>query len=224
MQTQLKYIGQHALDLFYQAFKPAAGFWDIDDAIYFAGVSYAGLLSQEYDIERQRLMKDGEETIVTFSHDWLQTQDLEIEKDEDFGWSAKLDKPIMSFPFDKRDVGLQNIFPKGFKSEFIRSSIDSIWQNELLPLTKNTYWALLKDKIILFNNSKQEFLKKKIKVVYVSAIHEDMEIPQTRHKMIIDATILLMRNSEKDKVVKKLNSGNENAVLQEEADQNGIKK
>lgn len=223
MATPLKIIGQHALDLFLQDYKGTTQFWSVEDTTYFAGVAYAELLSQEYMLVYKSMQQSGEEDIVTFSHDWLQTETIKVCSDQFDGTFAQLPCEPMSFPYDKRDIGIQNVFPAlgKFNGELIRSNINTIWMDELLPQTDDIYWSLLKDKLIL------KFTRKTpppaLRVVFVPSVNENLLIPDTRANAMIQMTVDLMRKSKDGNLIKETNDQNKNTAPQTEMDRNLIK-
>lgn len=222
MATKLNIVGQHALDLFYQDYKGTTQFWDVSDATYFAGVAYADLLSQEYMLVYKSMKQDGDEDIVTFSHDWLATEIAKVQQDGD-GYYIELENSPMSFPYDKQDVGIQNVFPVGgkFKGELIRNSINKIWVDDYLPITNKIFWALLKNRLILKGVGKTP--PSSLKVVYVPCVNDNLLIPDTRQNNVVQMTLKLMMEAKTGNIVKETNDQNKNTAPQTEFDRNLIK-
>lgn len=198
-------------------------FFDLDDFILYTGIAYADLVGQEYIVMYNQMRQDGNMDIVEFSHDWLKTEVVKKQSGAE-GYFIELSQPVMSFPFDKRDVGVQNIFPVAskFKGEFIRSSISEYWKDQYLPLTQHIYWALLKDKIFLSSNLVEP--PAEMRVIYVPSAGGDLDIPASRQQSVIKNTIQLMREAAKGFVVNETNDGNTNEIIETEADLNLIKK
>lgn len=222
MATPLKIVGQHVIDLFYQDYKSTSQFWDIEDGIYFAGVAYGDLLGQEYMQVYKGMQANGEEGIVQFSHDWLQTEDLKLKEGDD-GPYVELTNLPMSFPYDKQDVGIQNIFVTGskFSGEIVRSTIASIWQDRYLPNTTVIFWALLKNKI--YFKSKQAAPPAAVKVVYVPEVSDNLLIPNSRENMIVQMAVQLMLKAKEGNLVKETNDQNKNTAPVTELDRNLIR-
>lgn len=215
-------IADLTMNLYYEDFANNAEFFDLDDFINYTGIAYADLLGQEYITMYNQMRADGDSNAIEFSHDWLKTEVVKRQKDVE-GWFAELSQPVMSFPFDKSDIGLQNIFPLGsnFQFELIRSSISQTWQDEFLPLTCKVFWALLGQKIYLNSSLKEP--PPELKIVYVPAASLDLDIPASRQKMVIQNTIQLMREAAKGYIIKETNNGNLNPIIQGETDRNLIK-
>lgn len=224
MATPIKILAGRIQDIYYEDYASNTQFFDIDDFIFNAGATYADLLQKEYDTERQIMRADREEGYVTFSHDWLQTQVLPLKRKGEEGDYYKLVQKPMSFPYDRWDIGIQNIFPVGarFKKELIRDSIDKSWQDDLLPNTKNVFWSLIQD-TILVRSSVLQSAPPSIRVVYVPEISELLEIPDGRVGMIRDAVLILMRKLEAEHLVKETNDQNKNKLPQTENDRTLIK-
>lgn len=222
MEGNIKIIADLALNLFYGDYANGAEFLDADDFIYYAGLSYTDLLGQEYQIMYNQMRADGDENVIEFSHDWLKTEVIKREKDNE-GYYVKLSEQVCSFPYDKRDVGIQNVFPVGgkFKNEVIRSSISSIWQDSYLPLTKNVFWGLLEDRIYFSSNLVDP--APEYRIVYVPGVSDNLQIPASRQKMVIDNTIKLVKESLRGTIIKETNNQNLNVAPVTEADQNLIK-
>lgn len=222
MEGNIRTIADLTMNLYFQDYANGAEFFDIDDFISYTGMSYADLLGQEYQIMYNQMRQDGEANIVEFSHDWLKQEVLERQKGDE-GYFIELSQGVMSFPYDKRDVGVQNIFPvkNEFKSELIRSSISEIWMDEYLPLSNKVFWALLGNKIYLSSKLAEPPLK--VRVVYVPSVSEDLDIPASRQKMVMDNTIKMMRESARGFLVKETNNQNLNEAPQTELDRNLIK-
>lgn len=222
MATPLKIVGQHVIDLFYQDYKSTSQFWDVEDGAYFAGVAYGDLLGQEYMLEYKNMQAIREEGIVQFSHDWLLTEDLKLQKGDD-GPYVELSALPMSFPYDKQDVGIQNIFVTGtkFNGEIVRSSIASFWQDKYLPNTTTVFWALLKNKI--YFRSTQAAAPAAVKVVYVPEVDENLLIPNSRENMVVQMAVQLMLKAKEGNLVKETNDQNKNVAPVTEMDRNLIR-
>ncbi len=199
------------MNLYFEDYANGAEFFDIDDFVQYTGMAYADLLGQEYIGMYNQMRQDGDNSVIEFSHDWLKTEVVKREKDNE-GYFVNLLEPIMSFPYDKRDVGLQNIFPVGtqFKGELIRSSISESWLDEYIPLSCKVYWSLLGKKIYLSTTMGEP--PASLRVVYVPSLSDSLEIPASRQKMVIDNTIKMMREAARGFLVKETNNQNLNEL------------
>ncbi len=222
--ANIKEVASRTQNLYFQDYAETSQFWDESDFVFYTGAAYSDLLGQEYRLEYNRMQSEGEVNTISFSHDWLQTvSDLKREKDE-IGFFVKLPTSVMSFPYDKRDCGLQNIFAvsggrKG--QEYVRSTISENWYDEFLPPTKKIFWALLRDKIYLTTNIGEPPLISK--VVYVPGISDDLDIPDVRVWAVITNTIEMMRKAAANNIVKETANQNQNETLLTDADRNLIK-
>ena len=222
MARKLAYIAQDIMNLYNQDYKATTDFFDIDDFVSYAGMSYTQLLSQEYELERQRMRQERDDNYISFSHDWLQTQIVKVILNEAEGYIAELQQQPLSFPYDKWDSGIQNVFPEGrqFKGELIRGTIDDTWYDDLMPIGTTVVWRLLQNKLIITAGGKRP--PNELKVIYVPCVSESLEIPQTREKMIMDLTIDLMIKGEQ-KVIKETNDQNINPIKQTETNMDLLK-
>ncbi len=221
--ASIKEVGSRIQNLYFQDYAETSQFWDENDFNYHAGAAYAELLRQEYINEYNLMRADGEYNIVSFSHDWLKVEpQLKREKDE-MGFYINLPQPIMSFMYDKRDVGVQNILSASGKmgTEYIRSSIDELWVDSFLPISPKVYWALLRDKIYLNTNVGEPPLLSKL--VYVPGISDDLDIPDTRVWSVMAITLEMMRKAAANYVVKETSDQNANELPVTEADRNLVK-
>ena len=209
MARLLPYLAQDIMNLYNQDYKSTTDFFDLDDFISYTGMAYADFLSKEYDAERNRMRQEGEENTVVFSHDWQQEQIVKVEYNENDGHFAKLLQKPMSFPFDKWDSGIQNVYPikSQFKNEILRDNINAGWMDAYLPIGCTHFWSLLGDKLLINANGKQP--PKELKVIYIPTVSDNLEIPDSREKMVMDATLQMM-NVAAQKIVKETNDQNLN--------------
>jgi len=218
--ADIKTVADRVMNLYFQDYANGAEFFVLDDFVYYVGAAYAELLAQEFDKARAEYPENS----VAFSSDWLISETLKLDNDDDNGFFLQLSNPVMSFPYDKRNSGIQNIFPSKTKlaGEYIRSTVSEIWMNELLPNTNKVYWALIGDKILLSSNLRQppEFSK----VLYVPGISAMLNIPDARVNMVTKSTIMMMREASRNHVIKETNDQNLNPIPQTESDSNLIKR
>lgn len=221
--VKIQEVGGRLMDLYFQSYPDTSEFFDELDFIFHAGSAYADLLGQEYRLEYNRMLAEGEMNIVSFSTDWLQTVELKREKDED-GYFIKLPTPVFSLPYDKRNSGIANIFSASGKrgKEYVRSSINENFYDEFLPITNKVFWSLLKDKVYLTTNMGEP--PSLSKVVYVPGISDELEIPDARVWAVIANALEMMRKAAANYIIKETADGNQNKLPVTEADRNLITK
>ena len=220
--AKIQEVGARISDLYFQDYPETSEFFDAADFAFHAGSAYGDLLAQEYRFEYNRMLAEGEMNIVSFSTDWLQVAELKREKDDE-GFYIKLPQPIMSFPFDKRNSGIQLIAAaSGNKGkEYIRSGINESFYDEFLPITNKVFWSLLRDKIYLTTNVGEPPALSK--VVYVPGISDDLDIPDSRVWAVVANTIEMMRKAAANILVKETADQNLNKLPITEADKNIVK-
>lgn len=224
MATPIKILAGHIMDDFYQDYPSNEEFFSLSDFIFQTGSAYADILSKEFDVERLKMKQDGIDTYVSFSHDWLQTQVLQLQRKSEEGEYYQLLQKPMSFPYDKWDSGLQNVFPVGAKNnnELVRATIDTNWQNKFSPLTHTIYWTYLKDKI--YPVTSLQSAPPSIRVVYIPEVSLDLEIPNSRNAMISVAVLTVMRKLSEGFLIDESNNQNKNKLPVTENDPNLIKR
>ena len=202
------------MDLYYQDYRSSFDFFDEGDFLFHTGAAYAEMLGGEFDKARA---ESGGNT-VEFSGDLLLSAVIETQKDS-AGFFAALPEPIMSFPYDSRNSGIQNILPIGETTpEYIRSSISQGWYNDYLPNSNKVFWNLVGNRINLSSNLRNPPALSTL--IYVPAISATISIADGRVNAIVKATIGLLREASKGFIVKETNDGNLNKVASEESDIN----
>lgn len=211
------------MDLFYQDYASNEEFFSLDDFIFQTGSAYADILSKEFDVARLMMKQEGIDTYVSFSHDWLQTQVLQLQRKSEGGEYYQLLQKPMSFPYDKWDSGIQNVFPVGAKynSELVRATIDTNWMNKFSPLSKTIYFNYLKDRI--YPVTSLQSAPPSIRVVYIPEVSLDLEIPNSRNAMISVAVLTVMRKLAEGFLVGETNDQNKNKLPITENDRKLIK-
>lgn len=221
MPTKLKYIAQNALDLFYQNYKSDIEFWTLDDAIDFTGQAAAAIYQNFYQQEYAMLRSEKKDDVVQFDIGWLSEQILDVKKN-DGDLSAIIKCKIMTFPYDRQQVGVQNVFVTDPRStdEVERTSISAAYQLKFVPNTNKIFFYQDIGAMVLIN--KGQCNVNKIRVLYVPSMHGESDIADGVIEPIITSTVNMMRQAADKKVIKKSLDRNQNEILQTEIDKTSL--
>lgn len=230
MPQQLKYIGQLAMDNFYENYKGDDDFWELPDFITMCGNTAAEMYQTFYQQAYQMLRQEKKQEVVSFDAGWLLAQDVEVTKDGKFLF-VELDKPVMTFPYDQSSIGIQNVFilEPYSDDECERTSLSQKWQLKYTPKINKVFFYSdvapmncdVVSKISFIN--KGDCSIKKVRVLYVPVLNDgDAVIPDGIINGVISKTVLTMKQIAEGTVVDKTADSNNNKILQSELDKNAI--
>jgi len=221
MAVTLTYIGQQAMDGYFQNFRDNSSFFVLEDFMLRAATIIAEFYQKSYDAQYAMNRADKSDEVISFSSDILSEQDLKVERKDQEVFST-LAFPVMAFIHDKQSTGAQELIPVNpYNAQLERSNITEVWQYKLMPLTERIFWRLQGDKIKYFKNGFANI--NEVKLLYVPAVLDksgnvqaDALIADGVAEMAINSTIMKMKGEKDGVVVKKLNDENDNKVLQNE--------
>ena len=212
--ANIREIADRVQNIYFQDYKSSAEFFELSDFVFFVGSSYAEMLAAEFDKARAEAGND----VVEFAGDLVSVKEIETKKDSR-GFYAELPESIMSFPYDARNSGIQNILPAREKAfEYIRSTTSQAWMDNLMPATNKVFWSLMGNRIDLFSNLRTP--PEYSTIIYVPAISNTVIIADGRVNTIIKSTISMLRESAKNFIIKENNDGNLNKTERSESDEN----
>jgi hypothetical protein len=222
MGVTLKYIGQAAMDGFFQNFRDNSSFFILNDFIFRAATIIADFYQKSYDAQYAMNRADKTDEVISFSSDILSEQDLKVERKNQEVF-AKLQYPIMAFIHDKQTTGAQELIATNpYNAQLERSNITETWQYKLLPLTNRIFWRMQGERILFFKNGFANI--NEVKLLYVPAVMDrngkvldDTLIADGVAEMAINTTIMKMKAEKDGVVIKELNDGQSNKILQNEA-------
>lgn len=221
MPQLLKYVGQLAMDSYFQNYKGETDFWELEDFVRMCGnvisSMYYDFYKQQYGILRQ----DKKDEVVEFDAGWLLEQDADV---KDGG--AILPYPVMVFPYDQSSTGIQNVFSGSNFDQLERTSISALYQLNYVPKCNRAFWysdvsitdgVLVNSRIGIKNLSDVQI--KKIRVQYIPSMdNENALVPDGIIGDAISKTVLTLKQMATGEVVDKTNDSNANKVLQTELD------
>lgn len=223
------------MDNFYQAYKGEDDFWDIEDFVSMTGNTIASMYQTYYQQQYAMLRQDKQPEVVTFDGGWLLEQEVDVQKEKTKLY-ALLEKPVMTFPYDKSSVGIQNVFITDpyTEDELDRVSISSLYQLKYIPYTDKVFYypdvSVRQDcdnegigKIGFVNKTGCNV--KKVRVLYVPVMNDaDAVVPDGVISDAVTKTVLAMRQMATGNVVDETADSNQNKILQTELDKNTLVK
>lgn len=224
MAAKLNIVSQYAMDLYYQNYKTPTDFFSLEDFQFHIGAAATSFYDQLYRLEYARMKSEGETgEVVSFSNDFLSSQILKVQKDEN-EYFSNLIFDVLSFTYDQSNVGIQNVFvtiPRP-SYELERSDIDEFWQFAYLPQTNRIFWALDGERIRYRTVGKCNI--QEVRVVYVPSIDGtdgEVEMPDGIVDNVINSCLQKMR-AMAGRPVKMSLDGNMNETIQTEMNPKAI--
>lgn len=226
MPQQLRYVAQLAMDNYYQNYKGEDDFWDLEDVVSMCGNTASALYSTFYQQEYAMLRQERKDEVISFDAGWLLEQEVEVKKVGDRLF-AVLERPVMTFPYDKSSTGLQTIFitePNSY-DELERTSLGALWQLKYLPKTNRIFFfsdvaptsCMTICQIGFINKGNCNI--KKIRVLYVPSMTDEMaNVADGIIADVVVKTVLAMKQMAAGNVVDETADQNSNKILQTELD------
>jgi hypothetical protein len=221
MAQKIAIVAQYAMDQYYQNYRGNTDFFELSDFVFHCGAAIAEAYLQQYEMRRQEMRQEAKEEIVSFSHDWLSEQILKVEKQQRETVAVLKQMPL-SFPYDKQDTGIQDVFcldPPGTDLE--RSNITEVWQQAYYPFTNRIFWWVDQGKIKFYNKGICNV--NQIRVLYVPTISDDMLVPDGVIELAVVNTIAKLKQLAQGVVIKKSLDQNDNKTIETEIDRSQFK-
>lgn len=221
MAEDISIVAQYAMDQFYQNYRSGTDFFELKDFVFHCGASLGAAFQAGYDQKYAELRQENMEEVVSFSHDWLLDQYLKVEHKGKETFAVLKQQPF-SFPYDKQDCGVQELFsvePYGTVLE--RSNITEVWQQPYYPATSHIFWWVDRTKIRFFN--KGGCTVNEVRLLYVPTICDTMQVPDALVEMTVIDTVARIKQLAQGVVIKKSLDQNDNKVLQTELDAKQLK-
>ncbi len=225
MGVLLKYIGSSAQDLYYRDFKGNTGFFTLDDFIFRAAVTVAEFYQKLYEQKYQELRQEkiAKDELVGVDQDLLSSQELSFKDNV-----ATLQFPVMSFLYDKSNVGYQFLLPVNPADvKFERASLDEEWQFDYLPVSNRIFWYPKQGTVKL--QKKTACTIQKGELLYIPAVmgkdgqvFGDAVIADGVAATAINQTVAVMRSLVEGKPVKMSLDNNENVTIPTEINPNAV--
>lgn len=221
MPQPLPIIAQYTMDAYYQAYKSASQFFDLQDFIFNCGATIAAIFQDEVKLKYAELRAAKSEDVVSLPADWLLEQALKVDR-KDNQTFVTLEKPVMSFSWDNQVLGVQDVLPvKPVDAKLERTTQTANWQTQYVPFTNRTFWHVKGEKI--FFQRKGGCNISEVSILYIPSISADMLVPDGIVDNVMNQTIAKMRQAQQGIVVKKSVDGNQNLVLEGEMNKQSLK-
>lgn len=222
MAVTLSYIAQATMDNFFQNYRANGEFFVFEDFALRAATTIADYYQKSYDAQYAMNRQEKTDEVISFSSEMLSEQILKVER-KDQEVFATLTAPIMAFIHDKQTTGAQELIPVNpHDAQLERSNITELWQLRLNPLTNRIFWYVQGNTIRFFKKGFGNI--NEVKLLYVPAamdangnIQLDALIADGVADMAINVTVLKMKQVKDGIVVKEINDGQGNKILQNEA-------
>jgi hypothetical protein len=221
MPSQLKYIAQDVMDLFYQEYKMDSEFWTIDDFIGHTGDTISEIYNAYYQQMYKESLAEKKQEVVMFDAGILSSQVLKI---QNVGGvlSAKLEEPVMSFLYDQSSTGVQVVsITKPYSDNQVeRTTLQAKWQLQYLPQTNTIFFYV--DRDILYFINKGNCNVSEVNVHYIPSMYPCAIIPDGIIDMAKTKVLKLLRELAQT-VVKETNNQNHNKIIESEIDKTQLK-
>lgn len=232
MATRLKYIGQSAMDNYYQNYKGNADFFDLPDFIFRAAAFIAEFYQQIYMSKYAELRQEKRHSIdlVSFNSDMLSVEALTVTMDKETReYTATPTARVMTFLYDQSNVGYQNMIPVSPKNVNLeRSTIDELWQLQYVPFVGRIFWIPDQGKITFYKKGDCNITKANL--YYIPAlmnddgeVYEDAVIADSVANTAISNVPGIMKQIAQGTIVKQTNDMNPNKVMESEINKTALK-
>lgn len=232
MPQTLKFVAQLAMDDYFQNYKGEADYWDIEDFVFRVGNTVSAMYWAYYQQEYAMLRQDKKEEVVTFDTGWLLEQVATVTNTAG-KLTAQLTYPIMTFPYDKSSVGIQNVFITNPQADYEceRISLSTVWQTKYWPKTNRIAFygdvGFINGCSVVSNLSfinKGSCNIKQVLVSYVPSMFDGAIIPDGLITDAISKTVTTMKQMASGQLVQKLDDFNPNKIAQNEVDKTAFAK
>lgn len=223
MGVSINIAATNAMDLYYANYRSSADFYTLEDfKTHCAGI-LSNIYTQGYQEKYAEFRQEKRDDIVAFDPATLNRQTLKVER-RGSQLVSKLERQVMSFPFDTFGVGLQELLPikpsAGVRLE--RTTLAASWQVKLVPQTNIIWWYLVKDEVRYINNGICNLSE--VEGLYVPSISEpDFEVPDGVAEFIITTAAATIKTGANGVIVKKSLDGNYNRTLETEINKESLK-
>lgn len=220
---KLLHVAARAMDMYHQDLMTEESFFGEDHFKYMVSAAYAKLLNDEYDKARLINRQTMGFTYVELSPEWIKKIPLTLEEtteDDNKMFYADLPqncKPF-SFAFDAMSNGIQGIYSSCHECDFIKVSLNDLWQLRLVPPCDKIFYFLT-DRRVIFKNITNKNVGKHLFVNLIPVIDvddDDFMIPESKELEIINMALQIMIAAKNGVVIQKADDQNKNVVLPEE--------
>lgn len=215
---------QASMDLYYENYKANSDFFDLEDFIAHCAGVLGAVYMDGYQKMRAEYRQEKKDEIISFEPSSLVSQILDVQKDNDRGDQFSLLKfPVMSFPYDEQGVGVQVLLDPKNCVVFERTTIGALYQLQYVPACNVVWWYLDQQTKIRYV-SKGLTMPSKVHALTVPSVSDpELVIPDGVYEYVVTTAAMTIKEGVKGTVVKKSIDGNQNKILQTEANLSPLK-
>lgn len=209
MAESVRTVGQIAMDMFYQEFKPAGAFLRLKHFVWLCIAADGKLKQDEYNNQvmlNLRARKPNAQVIL--SADNYDTVVVKISKSK-----AILPTPIMTFPGAGSTYGVSQVIPEGNCRSFMPLSEMERWQ--ACNIKDVVFWFPIPCGIE-FLNLAGNCDPKQVTVSYIPQVSENSTVQETRKWSILNMVTVFVKSAKDGVIIDMSNDGNPNVASQTE--------
>lgn len=222
MARPIAIAAQASMDLFYTNYKTNSDFFDLEDFITHCSGVLGAVYMDGYERMRAGMRQEKRDAVVSFDPGILVFQSIEV-KGEGNALFATLESGVMSFPYDEQGVGVQDIIDENRPDlRFERTTFGALYQLKYVPVSNVIWWYFLSQKITFINKTTHRLTK--LKALTVPSISDpNLMVPDGIFEHVVTTGAMTIKEGGKGAVVKKSLDGNQNKLIQTEADLSSLK-
>lgn len=212
--SKISHTVQIIMDLFYQSYTSDENFFQKEHFHYLVGSYYNSLIIADYNKSKAENASENGYIYPTFSAAMMVNKKYDVKTDDDFKY-FEIGGDVVTFPYDNRGYGVQNIrcYNKACGS-FHRTEPSNKQRLCLLTFTNSIWWWVENDRVYMYSAGQ---IPGEVTATIVPAIKEDDEdffIPQSYESQIINGVLGLFKQAAQGAVIDIANNSNPNEVLQ----------
>lgn len=223
MPVPIEIAAQRSMDLFYQNYKSNSEFFDLEDFIAHCGGVLGSVYEQEYQRVKAEMRQEKRDEVVALDAGILIMQHLEV-KEVDGELFVEFETPIMTFPFDNQGIGVQDIFSlkPSNRIPFERTTPTGKYALHYIPVC-GVIWFYVTEKGVRLINKTNTKLHTIGVLSAPSVDSEKLLVPDGVVEYVITTAAMTIKQAAQGVIVKKASDGNQNKIIQTEADLSSLK-
>lgn len=216
MSESVKIVGQIAMDMFYQDYKPATAFLRLKHFVWLCVAADGKLKQDEYDKQvflNLRLRRPHAQ--VNLNADNYDTVKVAIKDSK-----AILPNPVMMFPGASSNLSISQVRPEGNCSNLMPITEDERW--EACQIKDIVFWLPIPCGIE-FINLQGNCNPENVTVSYIPQLTEKSTVQESRKWAILNMVTIFVKSAKEGVIIDMSNDGNANVASQTEINKYLIK-
>ena len=190
-------------------------YFEIEDAVRFAGDAVGEVYESAYRENYKELRQDGKDEIVSFDESLLLEKELKVTERKYGDLFVKFGDEVFVFMYSNQNVGIQDIIvlsPSGCEAGIERIAFSKRLNKNYMPRVNKILFYTDNTGIFFqcLGNSKVDT----VKVFYIPKPMPNMLCPDGIASMVITKTVTMMKELAKGNVIKKTIDGNDNKIME----------